>query len=654
MYAAVENGADSVYIGLKEFSARAFAVNFSIQDVPSILSFLKKRGKKLYIAVNTIIKEGELPLLLKYLAFLEKIGIDAVIFQDFGIIEAVQRFFPNLKLHASTQTTNLNTLDTQFFNKFNIKRVVLDRQLRYEEIKSIVERTDIETEIFIHGAVCYSFSGQCLFSSFLGGQSANRGRCTQPCRRSYFLSGHDIGNYFSPHDLCSISNIEKLLELNVTSFKIEGRMKNATYVGNVTKAYRILIDQFYKDKFIDQKLKDEAEELIKKSFGRRYSNGFYFYSDNIVEPKLSGGNGLFVGKVLESSSDFLKLKLNIDINEGDVLRIQELRESVRVKDIILKDKVTHNGRKNSTVLIPIGKSLKVRKGNNIFKISEKESNSEYKFPLPKTKNFLLSDFPTPDFADSGSNKQEIYFKLKTIEDINVFRDNTRDYLIFPITDLEKPLRVNKKKLTTLKDNIIFEIPPFIFNSETERFYKLIKSAKESGFNKFYLNSKGQINLFDGSKDNFLIASERFHLSNDLSISFLAKLGFKRWVIDIENEKDNLDKIILKGRSIITVYANYPLLISRIPNKLKNNAMLTDDKKHNFFIKSKGELTTIFDERNFNLLSVRRDIEKSGYSKFLFDVSNVKYYNSGLIPLYESLKNGKISSGTDFNYSMGWM
>ncbi len=642
---------------MKEFSARAFANNFSIRQIPSIIDYLHNLNKKLYIALNTIIKEEELTTLCNYLETLSKIGIDALIVQDFGILNIVNEYFPELKIHASTQMNNLNSFDIKFLANNNVRRLVLDRQLTFEEIKKISEKSNIEIELFIHGALCYSFSGQCIFSSFLGGQSANRGRCTQPCRRGYVLNEQTIGYYFSPNDLSTVKNIEKLLSLKITSFKIEGRMKNYQYVGNITKAYRMLIDEYNKNKKISNEFKKEVNTLIKNSLGRKTCSGFYFNSDTqIVEPKLKGATGLFIGKALETSSKHITIKLNIGIEVGDRLRIQELRESIKVKQILHKGKYVDFAQKNSSIKIPLTKNLKVKKGNTIFKISAKDENFKVDYSVLKNKTVKISDFKKieeilPNKEQGG--KKETYFKIKTYSDINVFPNNTKDFLIVPLTSIENLYKV-RKKLSILVDNLIFELPMFLFENEIEKTGQMIDSLIKNGFKKFYIHSKGSLNFFSNNiQEVFLIASERFHIANSLSADFIKKQNIVRWVLDIENDRANLINFKLKKNSILTVYANYPLLVSRIPTKIKNNSYVTDNKKNKFFIKIRKNLVYIFDKRNFNILNYKKELEQHGYTKFLFDISNVKYYKSGLTKFYNNIKSDKIYSGSDFNYSMGW-
>jgi len=601
LVAAVDAGADSVYIGLKEFSARAFASNFPIEQVPSIYSYLNSKSKRLYIAVNTLIKEMEIKSIFKYLSILTKVGVDAVIIQDFGIANIVNQYFPTLKLHASTQMSNLNSFDVKFLEQLNFKRVILDRQISFEELKLIKKRSLLELEIFIHGALCYSFAGQCYFSSFLGGQSANRGRCTQPCRRLYILNKQKKGYFFSPSDLSSVNDFEKLLNLNLTSLKIEGRMKSEQYVANVTKAYRILIDFYKRNKYLSKEVKDEAREFIKNSFGRKTTSGIYFNSNSIIEPNLSGATGLFLGKIIQKSDKFLIFKTGSELKTGDRIRIQDLGESIKITKIFVKNKLKNFAKKSEIVKIPLTEKMNIKKNLLIFKLSSKQ-NIEIPNTLKQNKKIKVKEIILPKTHDNGSRKKELYFKLNNIRQILSFPDNIRDFLIIPITQLEELFSV-RKKLKKIEEFVIFEYPLFIFENELERFENITKELISLGFKKFLINSKSQLRFFDNFKNVFLILSERFHISNSFAAQlFLENMNTKRFILDFENDKKNLADFKFKNSAIITLYSNFPLLVSRIDNRLKSGNSLTDSKNEKFIIKRKRGLIHIFSNENFNIVS----------------------------------------------------
>ena len=242
--AAVANGADAIYIGGKQFSARKSASNFDNCELEQAVDYAHLRGVKVYVALNTLIHDGEIEDCFDFIKYCYNIGVDALIVQDFGLVHILRSCFPDFRIHASTQMTVHNSLGVKEAVNLGFSRVVLSRELTYDEIKSVTDKEYCETEVFAHGALCMCYSGQCLMSSFIGGRSGNRGACAQPCRLKYTVcnsSRKPIGlpdrYYMSLKDLCLVDEISKLKELNVTSLKIEGRMKNSEYVSIVTSMY---------------------------------------------------------------------------------------------------------------------------------------------------------------------------------------------------------------------------------------------------------------------------------------------------------------------------------------------------------------------------------------------------------------------------------
>lgn len=319
-FAAMEKGADAVYAGLKEFSARAKAKNFTLYQLEKMTGHAHSLDRKLYVTLNTIIKEPELPLLVDTLASLESIGVDAVIVQDMAVARLAREFFPALALHASTQMTVHNTAGVLQLAELGFERVVLARELHLDEISRIVSKSPIGIECFIHGALCFSVSGQCYFSSFLGGHSGNRGRCAQPCRRQYKYKGKE-GYYFSTNDFSSIDLIPQMVAAGVESLKIEGRMKSAEYVASIVGAYRKVLDA------VPATLPTaliEARELIKSSLGRVPTKGFLdsHTPADIATPSLRGATGRFLGEIKSIRGGRINFESRDRLHIGDRIRIQ--------------------------------------------------------------------------------------------------------------------------------------------------------------------------------------------------------------------------------------------------------------------------------------------------------------------------------------------
>ena len=312
---AINAGASSVYLSGKNYGARKFAENFTLDEIGEAVNIAHMHNVKVYITVNTLIKEDELESVVDYLSKLYAIGVDAVLVQDLGLIELINEYLPNLKIHASTQLTCENQLKLNYLESKGVKRVVLPREMRKDEIKSL--NTNMELEIFAHGALCYSYSGQCLMSSFKGGRSGNRGTCAQPCRQKYKIEGIKKQDYYlSPCDLSLFDQLKEISELNINCIKIEGRMRSKEYLAVVVSNYRKALNKMKSGKEL------ESEE-INLVFNRGFSQGQF---NNSSKRSMRAGHiGLKIGKVISSSKNQIAIRLNDSIQsipeKGDGLLI---------------------------------------------------------------------------------------------------------------------------------------------------------------------------------------------------------------------------------------------------------------------------------------------------------------------------------------------
>lgn len=418
--AGIQNGADAIYLGGSSFGARASATNFDNDELIEAVKYAKLRNVYIFVTVNTSIKETEVEELISYTDFLYKIGVDAIILSDIGVAEVLRKRYPNMELHASTQISAHSLNDVLELKKVGFNRVVLARELSIEEIKEICDNVDIDIEVFIHGAICISYSGQCLMSSMLGDRSGNRGRCAQPCRQSYKLinktTGKIIdvnGNYLlSPKDLCSIENIEKILDTGVKSLKIEGRMKRPEYVAVVTSRYRKTIDNYINNKITDDKkaLKEDLEAI----FNRKFTSG-YLMSKNgsdIINLDKPNNVGVKVGEVLSfnSKKNKLKIKLSGRLSKGDGINLG----GGSIGRIIKNGEIFDFGVAGEIIEIDFVKNIKS------------------KTPVYKTSDKLLVDNANKSFIEGIENKKinlkcEIFIKVGQkakfiLENIEVYSD----------------------------------------------------------------------------------------------------------------------------------------------------------------------------------------------------------------------------------------
>ena len=368
-FAAMEKGADAVYAGLKDFSARAKAKNFTLEQLERMLRYARSLDRKVYVTLNTLIKENELPRLVEILAALEEMRVGAVIVQDLAVARLVRRHFPGIPLHASTQMTIHNSLGVRQLEEMGFERVVLARELHVGEISEIVRKSRIGIECFIHGALCFSISGQCYFSSFLGGHSGNRGRCAQPCRRQYKYRGKE-GYYFSTNDFSSIDMLPQLMEAGVRSLKIEGRMKSAEYVASVVAAYRLVLDAPERKR---EEAVAQAKGLLKLSFGRVPTKGFLASASptDIATPTLKGATGRFLGTIAAIRGDRIVFETKDRLHVGDRIRIQPKSDmagrAFTVKELYAGKDLVKVAKERSVVSIPAPFAFKT--GDSVFKVS---------------------------------------------------------------------------------------------------------------------------------------------------------------------------------------------------------------------------------------------------------------------------------------------
>ncbi|MEA1974694.1 MAG: U32 family peptidase [Bacillota bacterium] len=357
--AAVLAGANAVYLAGKQFGARSFAKNFTKDQLQEVVDYCHIRNVSVYITVNTLVKENEIGKVLGYIKFLYSIDVDAIIIQDIGIAQAVKKQLPDFDLHASTQMTAHSLEDVKFLEKMGFSRVILSREVSIEEIRKIKANSNVELEIFVHGALCVSYSGQCLMSSFIGGRSGNRGKCAQPCRKKYELidmNSQNIvkaGYLISPKDLSTIEYLEELRELDISSLKIEGRMKTKEYVYTVVDAYKTGLNQ----------------NNLRKVFNRNFTKGFLFNEENsnFITENSPGNVGYYIGKIDNVKNNYIELVLQVDIILQDEIQIRRNSTSVgsRIEVILVNDIKVSEAKKGEKVKIKFMK--KAIPGDNLYK-----------------------------------------------------------------------------------------------------------------------------------------------------------------------------------------------------------------------------------------------------------------------------------------------
>ncbi|MDP4143912.1 MAG: DUF3656 domain-containing protein [Bacillota bacterium] len=395
LYAAVQNGADAVYLGGSKFSARAYASNFDYEKMIEAVNYCHIYGVKIYVTVNTLLKDSEINESMEYIKFLYTIGVDALIVQDTGLFYLIKKNFPDFELHASTQMTVHNGEGAKLLSKLGFKRIVLSRELSLNEIQYISKELNIETEIFVHGALCVCYSGQCLMSSVIGGRSGNRGRCAQTCRLPNTIinkkTGESKSGYLlSTKDICTLQDVKNIIESGTSSLKIEGRMKRPEYVAGVVDIYRRAIDSVYaKGDFDYQK---EVKQLMQLFNREGFSKAYMFgnVGKDMMAYTFPKNTGIQIGKVEKDST----IRLMEDVQVKDGVRVGE--EGFSVSKIIKEGKEVSRAEKGDRI--------------KILPAKYKASDIIYKTLNEELMNNLADTFKNP-YGKKISLELQVRFKL---------------------------------------------------------------------------------------------------------------------------------------------------------------------------------------------------------------------------------------------------
>lgn len=420
--AAVQNGANAVYLGGKDFSARASANNFDREELKEAVRYAHIRGVRVFVTTNTLIKQSELEGFIEYVKFLYDINIDAVILQDIGAAMTIKKLLPDFELHASTQMVAHSLEDVKYLEGVGFDRVVLARELNVEEIKHICDNTNVDIEVFVHGALCVCYSGQCLMSSMIGNRSGNRGRCAQPCRQRYTMidinTGEEVasdGDYLlSTRDLNAIEEINQIIDAGVHSLKIEGRMKKPEYVATVIGSYRDAVDDYLRTKKVN--VSHDIMTDLYTIFNRKFTKGLLLgeVGEDVMNSQIPNNQGLYIGKVLDYNKKAKRLKISLEENlkKGDGINLG----GGVIGRIIKGKEITDIGYKGEIIEIDfIGEA---RRNQMIFKTSDTQLmdkvQSTFKQEKELAKSFIdgeislkLGQNPIIKFKDLNGNEAEV-------------------------------------------------------------------------------------------------------------------------------------------------------------------------------------------------------------------------------------------------------
>lgn len=505
--AAIKASADEIYLGLKGFGARRNAENFTKEEIKIAIDYAHLRGSRIFLTLNTIVPNTEIEILYDTLKELYDYGLDAVIVQDIGYAYYLHKNFPNLEIHGSTQMTVANYFEINFLKEIGFKRIVLPRELTFEEIKEIRKNTDMELEVFVSGSLCISFSGNCYMSSFLGGRSGNRGMCAQPCRKKYQNSCGEKGYFLSPKDqLLGMEEIKKIKEIGVESIKIEGRMKDKNYVYETVKYYRNLIDE------------RESEENTKKLFNRGYSKGYFYDNKDLINEKYSYNLGEKVGDVVED-----KVLLTSDVVCGDGISFLS-KDFLKLGGTFLNKIITNKKNNNDKKFAKKGEEiiLNFPSGTKfIYKNYNKNANDEAEKNLKKSEKRLkiFAEF----YARENEKMRLKYFFLDR-QNKKIEYSVESDFVVQKAKNREITSEEIKIKISELGDTE-FEVIEILVDIAGELFVPMseIKLIKRIAIEKF--------------REEYLKSFRR-----NLEIE-LAEKNISRFKLDIEKDEEKKIKLI---------------------------------------------------------------------------------------------------------------
>ncbi len=710
--AAIGEGADAVYMGLKSFNARMRASNFAWNQFEAAVQSLHRRGKKIFVTVNTVCEEKETERLYRFLKYLNEIGPDAIIVQDYGVVRMVQEFFPNLRVHGSTQMNIASASAANLMGKEGVRRIVLARELGLKEIQDIRSKTNVELEVFVHGALCVSESGLCLFSSYLGGKSANRGMCAQACRRFYNAEiiggGTESGYYFSPHDLQLIEKIPELVTAGVDSFKIEGRMKSAEYVGSVTAAYRYVLDNWESDK---KGAIATGKRLLSSDFAR--SKTLFWYqgesAEHVLNPNQAGGTGIALGKIFKVrnesieeepvlDNDYVVLEGSDDDFEtntagktkkkeekpafverhnfalikggtyepeiGDSIRLHKKDDSGRVSHKIKMIKTFTKTGNEPWIDIPKG----FGPGDSVYLIQTKSMSKRYKRVLPPDispfkkqpggDRLPILDLTPIKKVNLSHFPEGLYVQVSTVNDMHAVISEKPTRVILELNaDSRRSLLQKKQVLPFSKKEVFISLDPFCPQEQEAQLQSELEELIDLRFTQFVVNNPAHITMLKNKKVS-MIAGPYLYTFNRWAVSWLENQNIDAFVMSHETSQSNLEATLTKEqrqRAMINIFS-YPALFRmrfRLPESYDFH-WFNDKEGMAFRALSTPDGSYVMPETPFSLIDKVNSLRTLGFTHFLIDMSKTQVVRSDFKQIMRALHKGDVVPGASrFNWKDGF-
>ena len=676
----IESGADAVYVGGSMFGARAYANNFTEEELLEAIDFAHLRGVKVYLTVNTLLKNSEFSKLYDYLLVYYKRGLDAVIVQDIGVVKAIHEYFPSMEIHTSTQMTVTGADGVRFLSQFGVTRVVMAREVSLAEMKRIHEETGMELEAFVHGALCYSYSGQCLFSSILGGRSGNRGRCAQPCRLPYTVEGKKDEYILSLKDMCGIKALDKLHDAGVYSLKIEGRMKQLEYACGVVKYYRSYIDS--------KKPVSDADYDRIKALGNRCGFTDRYYFDHNGSDMVTYVKPNFVSNAAEPSPEKRKLSIEgeLVLREGEPGSLTVKRGDVTYKASIepvsaaLKaplDKKAAIDRINKTgdtdfefshikaqigenVFVPNGALNKLRRdaiSGLCDKLLEKYYRNDARYAdmsrltaLPEhvVKSDAAHDEAINDYTTICSCMTRA--QLDTLIGYECFDVFYLDFDMYDRKTLIQQFADDVKSLTKRNKKVYLMLPTIFRADSSDYFVSIAKELDKVSFEGFVVKNYEELylteNLFTGKK---VILDHNMYTFNDVSKSAFFEHGVSGDTVPLElNSREIMHRNNIGSQMI--VYGYYPLMTSaqcvhantRGCDKKRGLSYLKDRYQVQFPVKNFCTYcyNVVYNSLPVLLFSNLEELKKAGIRDFRMDFTMESAKETkAILKLYEEFADG---------------
>ncbi|WP_405344263.1 U32 family peptidase [Fusobacterium vincentii] len=705
-YSAISATADEIYLGLKGFGARRNAENFTVEELKKAIDYAHLRGSRIFLTLNTIMTNREIELLYSTLKDLYNYGLDAIIVQDLGYAEYLHKNFPSIEIHGSTQMTVANYYEINYLKELGFKRIVLPRELCFEEIKEIRKNTDIELEVFVSGSLCISFSGNCYMSSFIGGRSGNRGMCAQPCRKEYKTSCGEKSYFLSPKDqLYGLDEIKKLQEIGVESIKVEGRMKDVSYVYETVSYFRSLINGI------------DKEENTPKLFNRGYSKGYFYDNDkNIMNRDYSYNMGEKIGEVVGKS-----IRLDEDIVSGDGITFvsknyknlggtyinkiaykneklilnfpdwtkyifrnynkrlnDEISKKLKSSDKKLEINFDLTAKLNEKLILKI--YLKDENGNRILNLEEISETLTQK----AQRRAISEDDIKEKLSEIGDSEftvknikididKNIFIPLSELKNlkrnaVEKFRERILSYFR---RDLDSELKENNQeyfKLEIEKDEPKdLEIRVIVSNEEQKNFLENIKNeynikeiyyrtydiAKQSMLGQHNLDNKLASNLYEllENKNSAVMLNWNMNIVNSYTINVLEKI--KKLESFIISPEINFSKIRELGKTrlkkALLIYSKLKGMTIDVDIADSKNEIITNKENDKFNIIKNEYGTEIFLDKPLNIINIIDDIKKLN-----IDIVALEFTTETIEDIKKVLKQLKIRKGEyrEYNYKRG--